>query len=277
MDPRFEPLKNAAYSGDFELFKKLLEDQPALVNSSSADPGDSPNVIQFVVVEGGLGKIPEPVKYLEFLIEKGSTTERQLVAAASVGSRELIDVLLDAGVPLTDGAPWTAVEESLYWGHTEIADYLVNYRGAEVRTLCASAMMEDLEKLETFFVEGKLVASVLPMYFPWGPFEESTTQDVIDQAFFLALRSEKYKAAAFLYERGADMNAIVVGHHEQCTVLHQAANRGDREMSDWLLDRGATNGVKDPRFGADAIGWAKHAGHNDLAAHLELRSKNSQR
>ena len=273
MDTQFEPIKNAAYAGDFELFTSLLNAEPTLINAVSKDRGDSPNIIQFVVVDGGLGKIPDPVKYLNFLIENGSTTEKQLVAAASVNARELVDTLLEAGVPLDDGAPWTAVEESLYWGHLDLAHYLIDKRGARLDTLCAAAMIGNLEKLSEYFTNGVLAESVLPIHFPWGPIKDSTTQDALNQAFFLAVRNKQFETAGYMLERGAEINEIAPGHHEQCTPLHQAAGLNDLEMADWLMDRGATVGKEDIRFKADAIEWAVHEGYPELAEHMKKRTQ----
>lgn len=271
MDAEFKPLVDAAYAGDFDLFASLIERSPQLVTQKSSDRSDSPNLIQFVVVEGGLAKIPGAGRFLTLLIEKGSTTHRQLVAAASVNSRELVDILLDAGVGLDDGAPWTAVEESLYWGHREMAEYLLNERGAKLETLVSAAMMGDMEKLQSFFDNGKLLARALPIYFPWGPFDESTEEDALAQAFIMAIRHRQYDAAAFLLSLGADINGITICHHEECTALHVAANLNDIEMADWLLERGAAGNVKDRRFKADAIGWAEHQGNAEVAAHLRKR------
>ena len=267
MDQQFAAVRRAAYAGDLGLFKELLELDPTLISAPSVDPGDSPNLIQFIIVEGGLGKISGAPDFLEYLIEHGAPTDAQLVAAASVGARDLVDVLLDAGVPLDETAPWTAVEESLYWGHLELAKYLIE-RGAAVNTLCASAMLGDLQRLETYFPDGALSTSVLPIAFPWGVIEESTEGDALGQALVLSLRHRQYEAAQYLLDRGADINAVPQGNHEECAPLHQAADRNDFEMVDWLLDRGASGDVKDKRFGGDAIEWANHAGHMDMVRHL---------
>ncbi len=274
MDAIFTPVRDAAYAGDFALFETLLARDPDLITQNSTDPGDSPNLIQFIVVEGGLGKIPEPEGFLKHLIDNGSTTYRQLVAAASVNSRALVDTLLDAGVSLDEGAPWSAVEETLYWGHQEMAVYLISERGAKLNTLCAAAMLGNMEKLASFFNNGKLIASVLPVYFPWGSFEDSTEKDAIEQAFFLALRNSQYEVASYLLERGVDINAIVRCHHEECTALHQAANSNDFEMADWLIDRGAVGSIKDKRFNADAIDWAKHEGNTQMEQHMKRKLLN---
>jgi len=269
MDSQFRPVMDAAYSGDFALFKSLLESDPNLITQTSSDRGDSPNLIQFIVVEGGLGKIPNAENYLRFLIENGSTTTRQLIAAASVNSRVLVDILLEAGVNLDEGVPWTALEETLYWGNQEMAEYLYTVHGAKLDTLCGSAMMGNIDKLTGFFKGGKPVADVAPVYFPWGEIKDSTAQDAINQAFILALRNKQYEAASCLLELGADINAIPPGNHEECTALHQAVYLDDLEMVDWLVDRGAVSGVEDQRFSDDVFGWAEHLGKTAMLDHLK--------
>ena len=271
MDQQFAGVRSAAYAGDFEKFAALLEKDPALITAPSLDRGDSPNLIQFIIVEGGLGKIPRAAEFLSYLIRHDSTTDAQLVAAASVNARDLVDVLLDAGVPLDQGAPWSAVEESLYWGHAEMASYLVDERGAAVNTLCACAMTGNIERLASFFPDDVLAPSVLPIWFPWGPIEDSTEVDALGQALILSLRHRQYEAAQFLLDHGADINAVPRGNHEECAALHQAADRNDIEMVDWLIDRGASGDVKDKRFGGDAMGWAHHAGHTEMVEHLSRR------
>ncbi|MGI9316048.1 MAG: ankyrin repeat domain-containing protein [bacterium] len=271
MDPQFKPVMDAAYSGDFDLFKSLLKSDPSLITQTSSDRGDSPNLIQFIVVEGGLVKIPNAEKFLLFLIENGSTTERQLIAAASVNSRSLVDILLDAGVPLDEGAPWTALEETLYWRHRELSEYLHAVRGAKLETLCGAAMMGNIDKLTSFFKDRKPIPEVAPIYFPWGEIKGSTEQDAIDQAFLLALRNNQYEAASCLLECGAQINGIPPGNHEECTALHQAVSLNDIEMVDWLANRGALPTIKDRRFSADVFGWAEHQGKADILEHLNSR------
>ena len=271
MDSQFQPAIDAAYAGDFGLFKSLLEQNPELVTQKSTDRADSPNLIQFIVVEGGLGKIPDAARFLRFLIAAGSTTERQLVAAASVNARDLVDVLLDAGSDINEGAAWSAIEEALYWGHRQMADYLLSLPGGEIKTLCSAAMTGNLTKLESFFADGKLSESALPVHFPWGPIENSTEKDALEQAFILALRHEQYEAASFLLEKGADINGVARAHHEECTALHQAVYLNDIAMIDWLLDRGATGDIEDNRFGDNAMEWAKKLERSDVESHLKNR------
>lgn len=271
MDSQFQPAIDAAYAGDFSLFKSVLDQHPELVTQTSSDRGDSPNLIQFVVVEGGLGKIPNAAEFLRFLIASGSTTKKQLIAAASVNSRELVDVLLDAGMDINEGSPWSAIEETLYWGHREMANYLLSRHDEGIKTLPAAAMVGDRTKLESFFDDCELVDSVLPVCFPWGAIENSTKDDALLQAFFLALRHQQYAAASYLLEQGVDINGVTRAHHEECAALHQAIYLNDIEMVDWLLDRGASTEILDTRFQGNAIAWAKKLERVEIEAHLKAR------
>ncbi|GIJ50999.1 hypothetical protein Val02_78850 [Virgisporangium aliadipatigenens] len=53
------------------------------------------------------------------------------------------------------------------------------------------------------------------------------------------------------------------------TALHAAAWAGHRAVVALLLARGAARDVTDARFGATPAGWARHAGHDDIARSLE--------
>ena len=270
MDKEFNEVREAAYAGDLPGFKSLLNEKPYLLRQVSQDKKDSPNLIQFIIVEGGLGKIPQAKDFLQFLIDQGSSTEKQLVAAASVNARELVDVLIASGISLDDGAPWTAIEESLYWGHRAMADHLINFHGAEVKTLCGAAMLGDLIKLASFFNDDQqLEASVLPISNPWGVIQGSTEEDALSQAFLMALSFKEYAAASYLLERGVKINSRVVAYHVDCTPLNQAVYMNDCEMVDWLIDRGAKNPQNGE--GADIFAMAKHHGFIELEEHLKRR------
>ena len=52
------------------------------------------------------------------------------------------------------------------------------------------------------------------------------------------------------------------------TALHEAALRGDAELCDWLVARGADPIVRDRDFSGTPADWAAHAGHTELATRL---------
>ena len=268
----FEAAKEAAYAGDIETFNTLIADVPDLVKSEPPPDhpnDDHPSIFQYVVVEGGLGKIPEPSRFVQTMIAAGGAMDAPLVAAASVNSVEIVDQLMQAGVNIESCAPWTALEETLYWCHLDMAEHLQQKHQAAINSLRAAAELNRLDLMQHYFDDqGRVSAGAGNVVYPFGHVSEDR-QDVLDQACFLALRNNQYEAAAFLLERGAELNRIVPGHHEQCTPLHQAVYLNRPEMVDWLLERGARADIEDPRYHHNAVQWARHFEREEMASHIE--------
>ncbi|MGK7905679.1 MAG: ankyrin repeat domain-containing protein [Synechococcus sp.] len=260
---------DAAYQGDLSRFKSLIAGCPGLLSQRSSI--SHPNLFQFVVVEGGLGKIPKVSDFVKFTIECGASLDYPLVAAASVNSREIVDQLLDSGASVESCKPWTALEEALYWAHQEMGIYLWRERGAQVRSLRAASELGELELMKEYFdADGNLFAQAGPVRFPFEGVSYSAN-DVLNQALILSLKNRQYDAASMLIENGADVNSIPPGNHERCTPLHQAVYMNDLEMVDWLMERGAVATIEDPRFKNTAIGWANHFGYDMLAKYIESK------
>ncbi len=104
--------------------------------------------------------------------------------------------------------------------------------------------------------------------------------DVVDQVrqarpglIVWAAAQGRTGTVALLAELGFDINALGRGDApvEQGweTALHQAAYRGDLELAGLLLGRGADTGVRDTRFDATPVDWARHF---DRQAMVELLS-----
>ena len=182
MDKQFEPFMAAAYGGDLATYKALIAERPDIVAQRS--PISHPSLFQFITVEGGLGKIPGAVDFARVMVEAGAPAEAPFVAAASVGSRELVELLLEAGVPVEACTPWTALEETLYWAHQEIGLYLQQEHGAEVPSLRAAAELGRLDLMADFFAaNGSLLQQAGPVRFPFGlEGVPDRNQDVLDQA-----------------------------------------------------------------------------------------------
>lgn len=270
MNPQFHPAMNAAYAGDLAAFREIIIRTPALVTDRSSC--SHPTLLQFVAVDGGLGKIPRPAEFAQVLIVAGAALDEPLVAAASVNAREVLDTILAAGASVEAGAPWTALEEALYWGHMELATYLWRERGATVRSLRVAAGLGLVELVDSFFdSNGVLLPKADPVRFPFGE-ASSNANDVVNQAFFIALKNLQYDTAAQLLAHGAEVSACAPGNHEQCSPLHLAAGNNNVEMVDWLLVRGADVSVVDGRFNATAAGWARYFGHDKLAEHIKAKA-----
>jgi len=270
VDQQFQPFMDAAYDGDLAKFEALLVERPATVTERSAI--SHPSLLQYIAVEGGLGKIPRAADFARVMIAAGAALDEPFVAAASVNARELVDLFIDAGVSIGACAPWTALEETLYWGHGELGAFLESTHEARVPSLRAAAELGRIDLMQSFFApDGGLRPDAGPVRFPFGTEESNEPNDILDQALLLALKNRQYAAAALLVDKGANVNAIPPGNHEHCTPSHQAVYLNDRDMVDWLIERGAVATIVDPRFGGTAIGWARHFGHESLASHIEAK------
>ncbi len=270
MDSRFESLMDAASCNELDRFRGLLDDDPDLLQASSSQ--SHPNLLQFLVVDGGLGALPDVMPFIDLMLERGASLDGQLVAAASVNALPIVDRLLSAGAGIESGHPWTALEECLYWGHQDLATYLISDCGASIMSLRCASAVGNLDWMARCFDEcGELTELAGHVHYPFGTDVSDDPADIMAQAMLLALKNRQFDAASLLLERGADINRTPPGNHEQCTMLHQATTMNDDHMVDWLMDRGARADIRDLRFDEDAIGWARHFGQDEMASHIAAR------
>jgi len=265
MDAQFHPVMLAAWEGKLDRFVELLDDRPELVTARSTC--SHPTLLQFVVLDGGSGKVDQPERFMAALLERGAALDEPLVAAASIGSLQISTFLLSAGAPVESGAPWTALEESIYWAHRNLANYLRDEQDAQVRSLRAAAGLGRLELVETFLHENRPGPNAGPVRYPWGTPSEDA-QDVVDQALVIAAKNGRAEIVRRLLECGADANAFPPGIHEGGGAFHLAALVGREEVVPVLLDAGGDPGLLDPKHRSTPAGWAEHGGHADLALRL---------
>ena len=77
------------------------------------------------------------------------------------------------------------------------------------------------------------------------------------------------EAVPALVARGADVNAFLPeAFHPHTTALHQAINAGSLATVRALIAAGADPSIRDRGFGGNALGWAEHLGHPEIAAYL---------
>ena len=265
MDERFQPSMQAALGGSIDDFTSLLERSPDLATARSSV--SHPTLLQFVVLEGGSDRIPEPERFMRALVDGGADPEGPLVAAASIGSRRMASFLLSAGAPVESGAPWTPLEESVYWGHGEFSSWLLRELEARVPSLRAAAGLGEMEVLEGFLDGGRPTTAAGPVRFPWGTVS-SDPRDVLDQALVIAAKNGQLPAVKRLLECGAAPDAFPPGVHERGAALHLAGLRGHTAVVRFLLEAGADPSLVDPGHHSSPAGWARHGGHPDLAAIL---------
>jgi hypothetical protein len=232
----------AAYAGDADTFAALLGEEPELAKLGSSQ--SHPTLLQFVAVEAGLGKIDDAVRFAALLIDAGASLEDPLVAAASVGAQDVLDAIVAAGAPIEARQPWTALEEALYWGRSEMAAHLVAEHGALIPSLRAAAGLGELGLMEAFFDDdGQLLEHDGVVYFPFGQ-QEADEAGALAQALIVALQNRQYDAGEMLVEQGVDLDAVAPGFHENASPLAYATFRRDEKLVAWLREQGATKMVK---------------------------------
>lgn len=190
----------------------------------------------------------------------------QLAWAIDHGFDDRVRLLLAHGVdprpPLPDGRdPVTA---ALLSGQSSIVELL---RGAgaaapdldPVEALIAAVMADDRERIDALTqADPDLVARARrrrPGLMVWAASRKLTG------------------AIRLLAGLGFDPNALGRGDTpvEQGweTALHQAAGDGDSDLVALLLDLGADPSITDRRFHATPASWARHFGHDEVAAMVE--------
>jgi ankyrin repeat protein len=267
VDAEFGPAASAIFIGDLDGLRVLLSADPGLaVRRSSCS---HPTLLQLVACEEP--NIADPVGAAQLLVDAGAETWLPLVAAAGCNSRAIVEFLLDIGARVDANDAWTPLDEALYWSNLDIAALLVD-RGAEVHSLRAAAGLGATELVDRFFANGSLVAEAGPVR---SPFPETVPQEVandhaaiVDNAFVMAINNGHGATARQLHARGARVNEKAPGYHWHGTALHAAAWRGHRALVEWLLSVGADPSIRDGLVDSDAIGWANHHGHPELAAQL---------
>ena len=187
----------------------------------------------------------------------------------SSGNAEVARLLLDRGADPTIETPLpggTALLHALVWGAVEIADVIAE-RCKAPGNLRVAAGLGDLDALAALWdVSGKLTPDAgarrgyyRPNYgwYPWQP--RNSEQEILDEGLIYAATNGREEAAAYLLERGANVNGEVYG----TTALIRAAWKGRHTMIDWLLDHGAA---------IDARGWLGGHAKGVTALHIAASS-----
>jgi hypothetical protein len=96
----------------------------------------------------------------------------------------------------------------------------------------------------------------------WGP---HSVQRVLDTALAWSVVNSHLDVAAFLLERGADINTTW-SSHEPASILHELVFHANYEAMQFLVDHGIDMTIRDYRWNATAQGWARHAANDEKMA-----------
>lgn len=263
MDDIFEAPAMAIILSDLDALRTLLaEDEGWATRRSSVG---HPTLLQMIACEAA--NIDNATGSARLLLDAGADPHAPLVAAAGCDSRSIVELLLDDGVDVNGQDLWTPLDEALYWCNQDMAALLIE-RGATIRALSTAAGLGSIEELERFFAGDELTPDAGPI---GSPFPETVPEAlandadaIANHAFVMAVNAGQQPAAAWLLERGAQINSAPPGYHWKGTALHAACWRGDASMVRWLMASGADPSIHDGLADSDAVGWANFHDHPEL-------------
>jgi ankyrin repeat protein len=276
MDSKFHPAIAAIKSGNIERLRSILRDDPTLATARSSC--SHPTLLQCLALDAI--DVPNNVEMASLLIDAGAEINGPLVAAASINNVPVLSALLDAGGAINGTGDWTPLEESLYWGHKEATELLLE-RGAPANNLRTAAALGRVNLIKAFFnSDGSLKPEAGKIAWPFTDLQRSSIQatvsswrhtprEIINNAFVYACMHNQLEAAQLLLDHGAEINTIPPGFDYAGTALHYAALNGHRQMVEFLVSHGADPKVKDTKVDALPAGWAEHGGHPELKKYLD--------
>ena len=103
----------------------------------------------------------------------------------------------------------------------------------------------------------------------------ANAQHILDVALAWACVNRQFEIAAFLLERGANINTDW-STHEPASILHECAIRGNYEAAQFLIDHGIDMTIRDYRWNATAEGWAYHAAKDKNMAEFLARAERAR-
>jgi hypothetical protein len=262
-DPSFRHAVDLLDSGDVSGLRDHLRRYPLLAKQRVLFEGGNyfrnPSLLEFVaenpIRHATLPKnIVDVAKViLEAGVERSALDEALLlVATGSVPrqcgvQRALIDLLCDHGAD-----PNSAIRPAALHGEMDSVHALIS-RGARV-TLPVAAALGSLDRTR------QLVPSA-----------DSHNRHL---ALALAAQFGQIEIVRLLLDSGEDPDRYnPPGAHSHSTPLHQAALAGHEAVVRLLVERGARLDLKDVLWHGTPAGWARHAGHIELAEYLERQQQ----
>ena len=231
-EPLAVAVVEAIQSGEVPALQRLLHEHPGLAAArlGDDDPEGMSRTLLHVATDWP-GHFPNGAATVAVLVAAGADVnarfrgphaETPLHWAASSNDVEVLDALLDAGADLeAPGAViggGTPLADARGFGQWQAAHRLVQ-RGAQT-TIDDDATLGLLDRLERYFAGAT----------PPAPEE-------VNRAFWGACHGGQQQCAAYLLDRGADLNWVP--GWEELTPLDAAQRSEATELVGWLRGRGA--------------------------------------
>ncbi|GAA3446526.1 ankyrin repeat domain-containing protein [Planomonospora venezuelensis] len=227
-DPVAVALTAAIRSGDLEGLRRLLAERPGLAAARIGDTGMSRTALH--AATDWPGHFPYGPQVVAALIAAGADvnarfagphTETPLHWAASSDDVAVLDALLDAGADIE--APGSVVD-----GGTPLADAVAFGRWNAARRLVERGARQNLWQAAGLGDLGRVRALLDP-----GP---PPDRQEVTGAFWCACHGGRRTTAAYLLERGAELNWI---GYDGLTPLQAAQRSRASDVAAWLRERGA--------------------------------------
>jgi hypothetical protein len=258
----FEAAVDAIVTGDVATLKRLLRENPELIQARSTRSHHA-TLLHYVGsngIEYFRQKTPKNiVRLAETLLEAGAevdaaadmygggSTTLGLVATSihpfAAGVLEpLITLLLEHGATVDGPGGRSIVNACLANGRARGAELMAGHGGR--LDLEGAAGVGRLDLVSSFFNED-------------GSLKTNATRAQLNKAFAWACQYGRTSVVDFLLQRGMQIDAKVP-HHGQ-TGLHWAACNAHVDTVKLLLKRQAPVDAKDETWGNTPLGWALHA------------------
>ena len=239
-DPLARATVEAIQKGDLRTLRRLLDENPGLATARISDEPKScqrGTIVRTLlhVVTDWPGHFPNGAATVAMLIEAGADVDAQFTGphaetplhwAASSDDVEVLEALLDCGADIeAQGAAiagGTPLADAVAFGQWRTARRLID-RGARA-TLWQAAALGLMDRVEDVF------ASAV-----------SPGRGEVTKAFWCACHGGQRECAAYLLERGAEINWV---GFDRLTPIDAARRSGAGELAAWLRTRGAKSTVE---------------------------------